>query len=245
MLTMTTTNDPGTSGIKCIAEALGGGIKEGSLVIIEGESHTGKSVLCQHITAGILSMQSSPVAYYSHEFHSYGLHQRMMSMGLNPWEDISSGRLAVYKIFSRKVVREATKSLELLINHIGRLPPQFKLVIVDSPSIFISRVSPIFKTDFLQACKEMCANGRTIVLSIETHAFESKSLLRAYAMCDYYLKLKSQNAVLEAGKMDFRIIKVLDVTKLAGAERWHEDSLKFEIKPGVGIQLLPFQRIRV
>jgi archaellum biogenesis ATPase FlaH len=245
MLTMTTTNDPGTSGIKNIAVALGGGIKEGSLVIIEGEAHTGKSVLCQHIAAGILSTRGSPVAYYSHECHSYDLYQRMISIGLDPSEDISAGRLVVFKIFSRKVVREATKSLELIISHIGRLPPQFKLVILDSPSIYLSRVSPVFKTDFLQACKEMCANGRTIILTTETHAFESKSLLRAYAMSDYYLKLRSQDAILEAGKLDVRVIKVLDVTKLCGAERWHEESMRFEIKPGVGIQILPFQRIKV
>jgi archaellum biogenesis ATPase FlaH len=245
MFTMTTTNDPGTSGIKNIAEALGGGIKEGSLVIIDGEAHTGKSVLCQHIVAGILSTRGSQIAYYSHEFQAFGLYKMMSSIGLNPLEDINSGRLAVFKIFSHKVVREATKSLELLVNHINRLPPQFKLVVVDSPSLYISRVSPIFKTDFLQACKEMCTNGRTIILAVETHAFESKSLLRAYAMSDYYLKLKSQDAILEAGKLDMRVIKVLEVTKLCGAERWHGEGMRFEIKPGVGIQILPFQRIKV
>ncbi len=245
MLNMTTTKDPGTSGIKNIAEALGGGIKEGSLVIIEGEPHTGKSMLCQHIAAGVLSSQGSPVAFYSHECHAYGLYKRMIAMGLDPSADITAGRLVVFKIFSRKVVREATKSLELIVNHISRLPPQFKLVVLDSPSIYISRVSPIFKTDFLQACKEMCANGRTIIMSIENHAFERKSLLRVYAMSDYYLKLRSQNAILEAGKMDVRVIKVLEVTKLCGAERWGEEGLKFEIKPGVGIQILPIMRIKI
>ena len=245
MLTMMTTQDPGTSGTRSIAESLGGGLQEGSLVIIEGGPHTGKSVLCRHITSGILDSHGTPVAYYSHEFHSYGLYQRMLAIGLDPSADITAGRFVVFKIYSRKVVREATKSLELLVNHIGRLPPQFKLVVIDSPSIYISRVSPIFKTDFLQACKEMCANGRTIIISIESHAFESKSLLRAYAMSDYYLKLKSQDSVLEGGKLDARVIKVLEVTKLAGAERWGEESMQFEIKPGIGIQILPIRRVKI
>jgi len=82
-------------------------------------------------------------------------------------------------------------------------------------------------------------------MSIESHAFERKALLRAYAMSDYYLKLRSQDAILEAGKMNVHVIKVLDITKLGGAERWGEEGLKFEIKPGAGIQILPIMRIKI
>ena len=245
MLNLITTKKPGTSGINSIAAALGGGFKEGSLVLIEGEAHTGKSVLCQHIAAGVLGSQGSPVAFYSHECNANGLYQRMVAMGIDPSEDITAGRLMVFQIFSPRVICKATESLDLIVNHISRLPPQFKMVIIDSPSIYIKRVSPVSKTDFLLACKEACAYGRTIIMSIESHAFERKALLRAYAMSDYYIKLKSQDAILQAGKMEARVIKVLEVTKLCGAERWGEEALKFEIKAGVGIQILPIMRIKI
>lgn len=84
MLAMTTTTDPGTSGIKDIAEALGGGLNENSLVIIEGDTKTGKSVLCQHIIFGILGSRGSPVVYYSSDFHVDGLNNQMRSMALDP-----------------------------------------------------------------------------------------------------------------------------------------------------------------
>ena len=52
MLGMTTTSDATTTGMKEIAESLGGGIREGSLVMVEGEAKTGKSVICQYIAYG-------------------------------------------------------------------------------------------------------------------------------------------------------------------------------------------------
>lgn len=245
MLAMTTTSDPGTSGIKDIAQALGGGIKEGSLVLIEGETKTGKSVLCQHIAFGVLSTHGSPVAYYSSEFHVDGLTTQMSSMSLDPSDDLAADRLRVYKIYSKTVMREPQKSLKLIINHIEGLPRQFKLVVIDSPSVYLTRVNPVVKVDFLQSCKELCGKGLTIVMAIDSHVFEKKTLSRAYSMSDYYLKLKSHDAILETGKVDSRIIKILEVTKLCGAERWGGEGMRFEIKPGIGIQILPFVRIRV
>jgi archaellum biogenesis ATPase FlaH len=99
--------------------------------------------------------------------------------------------------------------------------------------------------DFLQSCKELCGKDRTIVLAIDSSVFEKKTLLRAYAMSEYYLKLRSHDALLETGQIDTRIIKILEVTRICGADRWGQQGIKFEIKPGVGIQILPFVRIRV
>lgn len=242
---MTTTNDPGTSGIKDIAEALGGGIKEGSLMLIEGEAKTGKSVLCQHIAYGVLSTRGSPVAYYSSEYRAEGLEVQMSSMSLDTSQDLATNRLKVITIYSKNVIREPQKSLKLIINHMRGLPPLYKLIIIDSPSIYLTRVNPVVKVDFLQACKEMCENGLTIVLAIDSHTFEKKTAYRAYAMSDYYLKLRSNDAILDTGQIDTRIVKILEVTKICGVDRWGQQGIKFEIKRGVGIQILPFVRIRV
>jgi archaellum biogenesis ATPase FlaH len=82
-------------------------------------------------------------------------------------------------------------------------------------------------------------------MTVDSHSIERKTAYRAYSMSDYYLKLKTCDPILETGKLDSRIIKILEVTKLSGAERWGGDGMKFEIKPGIGIQILPFVRIRV
>jgi archaellum biogenesis ATPase FlaH len=64
-------------------------------------------------------------------------------------------------------------------------------------------------------------------------------------MSDYYLELKTHDSMLDPGQVDIRVIKVLNVTKLAGAERHSQGDIKFEIKPGVGIQILPFVKVRI
>jgi archaellum biogenesis ATPase FlaH len=245
MLSMTTTNDPGTSGFRDIAETLGGGLKENSFMMIEGEARTGKSVLCQHIAFGVLSHQGSPVAYYSSEHHAETLAAQMKTMSLDVDKDLASGQLKVFKIYARSVVREPQKSLKLIVKHIQGLPPQYRLVIIDSPSVYLDKVLPITKVDFLQSCKELCAQERTMVLAFNSHSFERKTLLRAYSMSDYYLRLKNQDVMLDRGQVDKRIIKMIEVTKIAGAERWGGDGMKFEIKPGIGIQIMPFVRIKI
>ena len=64
-------------------------------------------------------------------------------------------------------------------------------------------------------------------------------------MSDYYLKLRSQDVILASGQIDTRVIKMLEVSKLAGAERGGQEGIKFEIKPRVGIHILPFMQIKV
>ncbi len=245
MLGMTTTSDPGTTGVRDIADALGGGIREGSLVLIEGEARSGKSVISQHIAYGVLRSRESAVAYYSADDNSETLLAKMDVMSLNTKHDLVTDRLRVYKMGSRNVLRDAEKSLQLIISHILELPERFKLVIIDSATPFMTRVSPVAKIDFLQSCKEMCEQDRTIALALDTHVFEGKTLLRAYAMSDYYLRLRSQDMMLASGQVDTRVIKVLEVTKLCGAERYSQEGIRFEIKPGVGIQILPFVRVKV
>jgi archaellum biogenesis ATPase FlaH len=245
MLGMTTTSDPGTTGVRDIADALGGGIRENSLIIIEGESKTGKSVLSQHIAYGVLHSKGSAVAYYSSDYNSEMLIAQMDSMSLGTWHDLVTDRLRIYKIGSSKVLRNPEKSLKLIIDHIMALPMRFKLIIVDSPSPLMTQISPMAKIDFLQTCKELCDQDRSIALTLDSHIFEKKTQLRAYAMSDYYLQLKSQNVMLEKGQIDTRVIKSLEVTKLGGVERWGQERIKFEIKPRIGIQILPFVQIRV
>ena len=84
-----------------------------------------------------------------------------------------------------------------------------------------------------------------MILTLDSHAFDIKTLARAHAMSDYYLKLTSQDMILAPGQVDTRVIKVLEVTKLHGATRHEGPNLKFEIKPNVGIQILPLVKVRV
>ena len=245
MLNMTTTNETLGSGVREIAAALGGGVREGSLVIIEGEDNSGKSVLSQHLAYGTLSHRENAIVYYTIDNSVASLLAQMESMSLAVAHDFATDRLRIYAVDSANNLEDAQKTIELIINHISKLPERFNLVVVDSITALLLRSGPVDKMDFLGSCKELCEQGRSIILAADTHIFEKDMLVRAYNISDYYLKLRSQDMVLQTGQLDTRAIKILGVTTLCGAECPAREDIKFEIKPKIGIQILPFVKVRV
>ncbi|MFC1941766.1 ATPase domain-containing protein [Chloroflexota bacterium] len=247
MLAMTTGASANTSGVKDIAESIGGGINEGSLVLIEGGARAGKSVLSQHMAYGVLCSKESSVAYYTMDESVEELIAQMDSMALDTKHDFVTDRLRIYSIEMDEIgiMQNAEESLQSVISHISGLPYRFKLIVIDSVSSLMTHVNPTVKFDFLQSCKQLCDNERSIVLALDSHVFDGKMLFRAYAISDYYLKLDSKDMLLDTGQVDNRVVKILEVKKLAGVERPSRDGIKFEIKPDVGIQILPFVKIKV
>lgn len=246
MLGMTTTEDARSTAIKEISEALGGGIREGSLVLIEGDAKSGKSVLSQYIAYGILCSKVCSVAYYTTDYRVEDLIAQMDSLSLFVRKDFVTDRLRIYTMGSDDILKNIQKSFQPLTNHISELPVRFKLVMVDSLTPLMIRVGPVVKIDFLQACKEQLCDrqNRSVVLAADTFLFEGKTLYRAHAMSDYYLRLRSKDMVIDTG-VDTRVVKVLDVTKLGGADRRGQEDIKFEIKPKIGMQILPLVQVKV
>ena len=245
MLGMTATSSVNTPGVTDIADSLGGGIRESSLVLIEGEARAGKSVLSQHMAYGVLCSKESSVAYYTLDDNIEDLIAQMDSMSLDIRHDFVTDRLRIYSIALKGKVIYAEESLERIVNHIQGLPSRFKMIVIDSAAPLLTHVNPMVKFDFLQACKTLCKQDRSIVLAVDTHVFEGKMLFRAYAISDYYLRLTSKDMLLDTGQVDNRMIKVMEVKKLAGAERQAYDGINFEIKPNIGIQILPFVQVKV
>jgi len=246
MLGMVTTMDAAKTGMREIAEALGGGIQEGSLIIIEGEAKSGKSVMSQYIAYGLLSARGTSVAYYVVNNSPEELLANMASISLYASHEFDTDRFRIYELARGRIIRNARESLELLLNHIEDLPERFRLVVVDSVTPFMLRLKKTEGVDFFQSCKEMCnRSGRSILLVLDSHTFDSSMLARAHAMSDYYLKLRSNNTVLDTGQVDTRNMKSLTVTKLNGADKHGNEGLTFEIKPRVGIQILPLVRVKI
>lgn len=245
MLNAATTMDDIFTGVKEIAELCGGGIRAGSLVLIEGQTKTGKSVLSQHLAYSTLRSNGNRVAYYTTYNSIASLITQMDSLSLVVQHDFATDRLRIYPVSPPNSFGNPQKSLQFLINHISELPKRFNQIVIDSITPLVTNASPVSKIDFLQACKELCAKDRSIILVVDTHALEKSMLSRAYLISDYYLTLRSENMILESGQVDDRVIKVLGVLKLRGAECPTMGDIKFEIKPKVGIQILPLVKVKI
>ena len=245
MLNAATTMDARLTGVKDIADILGGGIRAGSLVIIEGESGSGKSVLSQHLAHGALHFDDNAIAYYTSDGNFNDLIAQMDSMALYVLHEFVTDRLRIYPLSSLSAAGNGQESLELLVRYISELPPRFKLVIVDSITPFMAKMNPDAKIELLRTLKELCGKERSIVLTTNTHIFEKGILNRTYLMSDYYLRLRSDEMIIWSGQIENRVIKKLEVLKLRGAEQQGGEGVKFEIRPHVGIQILPFVRVVV
>jgi len=226
------------TGVAEVDEKLGGGIPVGSLVLVEGHSDAGKSVLCQHLAHGTLLNYKASVAYYSTENTVRSLISQMDSLSMDVMDLFLADHLRVYPLIFRNNMHDGKKPFYVLTHHFSRLPKQFKLVIVDSITILIAHSEPIAIIDFFSRCKELCDQDRSIVVVSHSYAFEEDMLSRTRSLCDARFRLRLE-------QMGDRMVKLLEVLKVRGADRPTGDVVSFDIEPKVGMRIIPLSKARV
>ncbi len=226
------------TGVAEVDEKLGGGIPVGSLCLIEGHSDAGKSVLCQHLTHGTLSSAQASVAYYSTENTIRSLITQMDSLSLYTLDHFLADRFRIYPLAFRSKLKDAKKPFRLLTHHFARLPEQFKLVIVDSITLLISHGNPVSIIDFFSECKNLCDQDRSIILVAHSYAFEEDMLSRTRSLCDARFRLRLE-------QVGDRMVKLMEVLKVRGADRPTGDVVSFDIEPRIGMRIIPLAKARV
>ena len=234
----TTRKDVIMTGVRDVDEKLGGGIPLGSLALIEGHSDAGKSVLTQHLVFGAMSVAQTSVAYYSTENTVKSLILQMDSLSLSVLDYFLMDRLRIYPLSLRSDLRDTEKPLNMLVTHFSLLPDHLKLVIVDSMTLLVAHSNPVSIIDFFSACKSLCDNGRSIVLIAHSYSFDEEVLSRTRSLCDAHIKLRLE-------QVGDRMIKIMEVLKVRGADRPTGDVVSFEIEPKVGMRIIPLSKARV
>ena len=185
------------------------------------------------------------VAFYTLYSNFNELISQMDSLSLHIKHHYVTDKLRICPLSAFVIYGDLENSVKYLISCIHELPARFNLVIIDSLTPFIAAAAPKLKMEMFKAFRELCGSGRSVILVTDNFAFEKQTLPRVYLMSDYYLRMSSDVINLWEGEMDNRIVKVLDVRKLRGAEIPAGATIKFEIKPGAGIQVLPFLKVKV
>ena len=228
------------TGVPEVDDRLGGGIPVGSLVLIEGHSDAGKSVLCQHLAYGTAHITDDiDVAYYTTENTTKSLIAQMDSLSLNIVDHFLADRLRILPLaYHSKMLKDGKTPFTILNHHFDHLPESFKLIVVDSVTLLVSHSNPTTIIDFFSECKSLCDRGRTILLVAHSYAFEEDMLARIRSLCDARFRLKLE-------QMGDRLVKSLEVLKIHGAERPTGDVVSFDIEPQVGIRIIPLAKARV
>ncbi|MCX5998263.1 MAG: hypothetical protein NTU41_01370 [Chloroflexi bacterium] len=125
-----------------------------------------------------------------------------------------------------------------LLDHFSRLPQHFKLLIVDSMTLLVAHSDPVSLIDFFSRCKDLCDEGRSILLVAHSYAFDEDILSRTRSLCDAHLRLRLE-------QVGDRLVKIMEVLKVRGADRPTGDVVSFEVEPRLGMRIIPLAKARV
>ena len=216
-----------------IDRRLGGGIPVGSLTLIEGQSDAGKSVFAQQMIWGSLTSQHQ-VQVFTTENSVRSLNSQMESLGLDILDALLLGWLEIYPVTTSRM--EAADTFKVIIENIERNTTH-NMVVVDSLTPVIAHTSVGNIISYFEECKRLCDHGKTIINIAHTYAFNEEVLARIRSVCDAHFRLRIQ----EVGD---KLVKVLEVAKVRGADKNTGNILSFEVEPGMGMRVMPISQAK-
>lgn len=226
-----TANAPVKMGNKILDSKLGGGIQPGSLMLIEGASSAGKSVLCQHLIHGALELGHG-VACFTSEDSLRSLVFQMGSMGLSVSNFISSGKLNIFPMHEIGPKDNGGELLSSLATQLEEIPDESKLITVDSITDLASISEEHAISGFFSHCKRICSSKKTIVIVVHSFALDEKMLIRLRTLCDAHLKLTVETIAEKP-------VMVMEVCKINNANQNTGNLVSFEVEPGLGMKVIP------
>ena len=209
---------------------MGGGIPLGSLTLIDGDSHSGKSVLSQQMIWGSLR-DGFQLSLFTTENTVKSLITQMQSLNIDILDYLLLGKL---NVFPMEVAKLRGQALVKLIQAV-KAEDDRDMVFVDSltPCIVRNDVDNILS--YFEECKRLCSSRKTIINVIHSHAVSKEVLVRMQSLCDAHLRLRTE----EVGE---RLIKTMEVSKIRGASKTTGNIVSFEIEPGWGMKVIPISK---
>jgi flagellar protein FlaH len=224
-----------STGNSELDKKIGGGIPEGSLTLIEGQSEAGKSVLTQQLVWGALQ-NGKRVAYYSTENTTRSLMRQMSSLSLDITDFFILGRINVYPIVSAPNEEEARSMLQAVLRHMAVMTDR-DILAFDSLSVFVSNIPEQDTLSFFTAVKNFCDEDKTLLLTMHSYAFSEPMFVRLRSICDAYLRLRVR-------EMGTQLLKELEVAKIRGADRSTGNVIAFDVEPSIGMRIIPITKAK-
>jgi flagellar protein FlaH len=216
-----------------IDKKLGGGLPVGSLTLIEGQSDAGKSVLAQQMIWGAITA-GHRVILFTAENTVKSMQTQMESLGLSIIDALLLGWIKIFTMEPSKMKRADT--FQQIISGILAYPT-YQLIIVDSLTPVIAHTTTEAVIDYFEHCKKLCDNGKTIINTAHTYAFDEQVLIRIRSVCDAHFRLRIE----EVGD---KLVKVLEVAKVRGADKSTGNIMSFDVDPGIGMRIMPIGRAK-
>ncbi len=213
---------------------IGGGIPLRSLSLIEGQPDSGKSVLTQQMVWGSLRNGLNAMVFTT-ENTMRSLVTQMQSLNLDVLDYLLLSKLRIYPLDVKKTRRHLDTGLVPLIRNCA--DKGVDLAVIDSITYFVTHASIEEVLTFFEDCKVMCGQGLSILCIAHSYAFDENVMVRLGSMCDSHLRLRIET-------MGSKMIKILEVAKVRGAEMHTGNIVSFDVEPGLGIKVIPYSKAR-
>ena len=211
-----------------LGRRLGEGIMSGTITIMEGPDGSGKSVLSQRFTYGLL-VNGHTVTYISTELSTKDFIRQMQNLGYDVLKYLISRRLMFFPVFppSAKKVREKKDLVDRLIR------AEFLFIndvtIIDSFNMMVPGGVLPEKTlfDFINFMKKVTQKGRSIVLTYDPESLDKSVVESLREVADNYLELRAE-------------VVGDDIKNVIYVRRWKAEKevtkvIKFRVEPKFGI----------
>lgn len=221
-----------STGSREIDDKMGGGVPHGSMTLIEGDSHSGKSVLTQQMSWGSLH-EGAKLSFFTTENSVRSLVRQMISLNIDITDYLLLGK---FRLFSMEIAQSREEAMRALLRAIqaeGLYGAEMVFIDALTPCITTSSLESVLT--FFEKCKRLCTNGMTIVIVVHSHAVDKELLVRITSLCDAHLRLRTE----EVGE---RLIKTMEVSKVRGASKRTGNIVSFEVEPGFGMRIIPINK---
>lgn len=223
-----------TTGSEELDSRLGGGIPVPSLLLVEGDHGTGKSVVVQQIAYGALK-SGLRVYYITTESTVRELLLQAKRVSFDMTNYFLKGFLKIFPVHmegARWAKNIAKLLLQIVGNFMVKTMSDWDLFIVDSFSVLAVYASTSTVLDFLTVAKNVVSQDKLVILSVHPGVLSEEIMIRARSVCDGYIRLRA----MEIGGM---MIKAMEVVKLRGALGPVDSLIAFDVDPAFGIKVLP------
>lgn len=224
-----------TTGNMEIDKKLGGGIPRGSLILVEGESDSGKSVLTQQMMWGSL-FEGVSVVLYTTENTVKSFIRQMNSLSLEITDFLLMGKIRIFPITASKSQLSPSQVFTILLSDMETRTDS-PLIVVDSLTTFITHTSIEETMTYFEICKHYCDRGMTVMIVVNSYAFGQAELARVRSMCDAHLVLRTE-------EMGDRLVKMMEVAKIRGAELSTGNIISFDVEPMMGMKIIPVSKVK-
>lgn len=204
---------------------LGNGLPKGSIMLIEGEEGSGRSVMCQRLLYGLLSAGVS-ASYISTEMSIRDFIDQMYSLNYRIDKYLLNRKLQFFPVYP--LIGNVTQTRDNFLDKLTRSPMLYQsdVLFVDSMSTLVK--SNIRESDIIQLIaflKKLSRQNKSVILTAEKGHAALEPLRLA---SDIYLCLDIKQS---AGA----IARVINIKRFARARGEVGDSVRYRIEAGVGM----------